>query len=385
MVVSHGKDINMNTDIISKAVMLRHELHEHPELSYNEVWTKSKLMEFIRENSDLEVVDCGKYFYAIYRAEKTDANKGAIAFRADFDALPMEDRIDTPYKSAIPGIAHKCGHDGHAATLCGFAMTLQEIKPNRDIYLIFQHAEETGQGAIEAKQVLLDNPDITEIFAYHNEPCVEENLIRVADGSSNCASVGMSIFLTGSPTHASIPEKGVNPVFSFARIVNELPNLTNPENHKGLILATVVQLDLGECAFGMAASSGVIRMTIRAEYEEELNTLQKSLEIIALEEAEKYGMECRFEFSDVFPETRNHGESVRKVYAAAKKCGYTCETLPLVRGSEDFGWFTKEVPGAIFNIGAGEDWPSVHTFEFDFNDHLIKSGIEMFKALTELA
>lgn len=89
---------------------LRHDLHKHPELSYQEVWTKQKLMDFLTEHTKLELHDGGRYFYAVYRAE--EKKRGAIAFRADFDALPIEDEIDKPYKSCVPGVGHKCGHDG---------------------------------------------------------------------------------------------------------------------------------------------------------------------------------------------------------------------------------------------------------------------------------
>ena len=84
--------------------------------------------------------DCGKYFYAVRRANK-EKNKKAIAFRADFDALPIEDEIDAPYKSIIPGVGHKCGHDGHAAALCGLALELEDMNLERDVYMVFQHAE----------------------------------------------------------------------------------------------------------------------------------------------------------------------------------------------------------------------------------------------------
>ena len=92
------------------AEALRHELHQHPELSYHETWTKQHLMDFLKEHTSLELHDGGKYFYAVYRAPSDCAaagDKKAIAFRADFDALPIEDEIDKPWKSCVPGVGHK--------------------------------------------------------------------------------------------------------------------------------------------------------------------------------------------------------------------------------------------------------------------------------------
>ena len=104
---------------------LRHELHQHPELSYQEIWTKQHLMQFL-----LELHDGEKYFYAVWHAAKP-TEKAAVAFRADFDALPIEDEIDVPYRSCIPGVGHKCGHDGHAAALCGLGLELEALQPDR--------------------------------------------------------------------------------------------------------------------------------------------------------------------------------------------------------------------------------------------------------------
>lgn len=363
------------------AQQLRHELHQHPEMSCQETWTKQHLMDFLKEHTGLELHDGGRYFYAVHRARPENKKRGAIAFRADFDAIPVEDDIDKPYKSCIAGHGHKCGHDGHAASLCGLGLELEDMDTDRDVYMVFQHAEETGQGAAEAKQMLIDNPDIEEIYAYHNQPGVKEGEICISSGAANCASKGMSVFMTGTPTHASQPELGVNPVSALINLAAALPDLADQSKYKGLVLCTVVQLNVGDYAFGVAASRGVLRMTIRAEIEDEMNQLQESIEKLAEKEAKKAGVSLKIEFQDEFPETRNHHESVAKVYAVAEKLGYGVHEIPVIRGSEDFGHFTKLVPGAIMYIGDGEDVPPLHTTAFDFNDSLINYAVEIFKGL----
>ena len=370
----------MNKSNFLKAENLRHEFHKHPELSCEEVWTKGHIIEFLRNNTSLEVVDCGEFLYAVYRA--SDVENSAIAFRADFDALPIEDEIDKPYRSEIPGVGHKCGHDGHTASLCGLALELEELKPERDVYLIFQHAEETGGGARVCRQVLLDHPEISEIYGYHNMPGLKEGTIYVAKDVSNCASKGMSVFLKGTPTHASQPELGKNPAFAFADIIKAIPELIRPEGHKGLLLCTIVQVDIGDCAFGVSASDGVLRMTIRAEYENEMNELQSAIETLAGKLACEGGFEVRFEYQDEFPETRNEAKAVEKVLNACSRLGYeTFVADKPIRGSEDFGEYLKVVPGAFMFVGAGEDAPAFHTSAFDFNDRLIEYTVEMSKAL----
>lgn len=360
---------------------LRHELHQHPELSYQETWTKQHLIDFLRKNTSIEIHDCQRYFYAVRRANKDKCRK-AIAFRADFDALPIEDEIDTPYRSVITGVGHKCGHDGHAAALCGLALELEEMDLNRDVYLVFQHAEETGQGAVEAVDVLIENPDIEEIYAFHNQVALKKGTIYIAKEVSNCASKGMSIFMKGSSTHASIPELGRNPVFALTRTMNGIYDFLDKSNFNGLILCTVVQLEVGKYAFGTAASEGVLRVTIRAEYEEEMDLLQQTIEKIADKEGRNDCLAVRFQYEDIFPETKNDPLARDKVLKAAKELGYsTLVGQEPARGSEDFGYFLKKVPGALFFIGDGEDVPSFHTPGFDFVDEIMVNAVEMFKEL----
>lgn len=369
----------MNRSTLNKAVELRHELHAHPELSGQEVWTKKRLMQFVEVNSGLELYDRGEFFYAVYRSPA--AKRPGIALRADFDALPMEDEITAPYRSQIPGVAHKCGHDGHAATLCALAAELEELAPDRDVTLIFQHAEESGAGAKTCKAVLEEN-DICEVYGYHNQYGEPLGKILTRPETINCASRGMSIRMIGEPTHASLPENGKNPVFALASVVQAIPKIADQSRYRGLLLCTVVQLDLGDHAFGMAASDGVLRYTIRGEYEAELDRLQAELEACARAEAEKYGLQLSFSYEDVFPESRNHVSGVEKVIQAAQDLGYAWEILKEpYKGSDDFGYYTKIKPGAYFFVGMGLETQGHHTAAYDFNDESIPYAVELFKKL----
>lgn len=367
----------MNKKNLEMAIKLRHELHENPELSNQEVWTKQHLIDFIKTNTKLEIVDRGTWFYAIYNAGEGKEN---IAFRADFDAIPVLETCELPYSSKFPGIAHKCGHDGHSATLAAFALEVDQNGADKNIYFLFQHAEETGDGAKECA-TFIEEHNINEIFAFHNMPGFPLNTVAVRDGIMHCASKGMSIYMKGVPTHASIPENGKNPSYAIAEIIKNIPDLIKPENYKGLILCTIVQIDVGQKAFGVAASEGVLRLTLRGQYEEEMNNLQRNIEQITEEQAKIYGLECYFEFDDVFPETKNHEESVDKIKAVCKDLDIKCIDLPdPQRGSEDFGYYTKLTKGAIFIIGNGFG-PGIHTSEYDFNDDIIEMAVKIYKKL----
>lgn len=360
---------------------LRRELHQHPELAHNEKWTKQRLINFLKEHTGLEIVDRDACFYAVYRAGEGKRNVG---FRADFDAVPMEDAIDKPYKSQNPGAGHKCGHDGHSAILCGLAMEVEQMRPDCNVYFFFQHAEEVGGGG-EYSAAIIPELSIDEIFAYHNMGGFEGHVVYLRDGVLNCASKGMTLILTGEQTHASTPELGKNPVFALARIIDRLPAVYEPSRYKGVILCTIVQVDLGQRAFGMSASKGVMRMTVRGEYEEELEQMIKEIEDVTAEECAKDGILWESAFVDTnFPENRNHKESADKIRAAAARLGLKINELPEpMRGSEDFGFHTKLTKGAMFFYGNGIDTPSVHSSGYDFPDEQIPEVVEIFKALLD--
>lgn len=332
----------MKTKNLELCKQLRHDLHQHPELSNQEVWTKQYLISFLKANTSLEIVDRGSWFYAIYHAGKDKKN---IAFRADFDALPMQENLNIPYASQFAGVSHKCGHDGHAASLAGFALEIDQQGSDKNIFILFQHAEETGEGAAHCA-VIIKEYNIEEIFSYHNRSDMIFNSINIIDGTCFCASKGMIIHVEGQPAHASEPEKGTNPAFAIAKIIDTIPGLIAPENNKGMVLCTVIQVDIGERAFGVSASKGDLLLTIRALYETELDKLQKNLEDLAVNQAAKYNLKVSFSYQEAFPETANHKESAEKIRQVCKTKGFKlCEMKEAFRASEDFGHYLKLTKG----------------------------------------
>ncbi len=362
---------------VEMATQLRHELHQHPELPMEEVWTRNHLMEFLRANTKLEVVDRGRWFYAKYSA---GPDRPTIAFRADFDALPVEETCDIPWKSQFPGISHKCGHDGHAATLAGFALEIDRVGADNNIIFIFQHAEEVGMGAKECRAVIPEQ-NVSEVFAFHTMPGIDKGAAYTRVGTTQCASNGVTFFFTGHPSHASMPELGINPAFAISELVLEIPKLIEPSKWKKMVLLTVIYVKVGEPAFGVSPGDGEIGITYRAEDEREMNELTDQLELIAKGLAEKYGLSVRYDYQEAFPETIAHRQSVEKIAAACEKLGIPIIYAPLPgRASEDFGYYTKLVPGAMFHLGSGDGHP-VHTHEFDFPDDQIEPVIKIFKVL----
>ncbi|MDO4620395.1 MAG: amidohydrolase [Lachnospiraceae bacterium] len=373
----------MDQEILEKAVQLRHELHSHPELSMEEAWTKNRLIAFLKEHTSLEIQDRGKWFYAVYRKGGSARN---IAFRADFDAVPVGEPEDlVPYCSCNAGVGHKCGHDGHSSALAAYALDLEKNGADANVFLLFQHAEETGQGAAECLP-FLEEEHIDEIYAVHNMPGLTAGAVAVSEGVVQYASTGMILQFEGRKSHACYPEDGINPSHAIAELILLLEKLRTEQHYRGLTMITIIGVRIGERAFGTNAGEGELLLTIRGEHESELQDLTKRIEQAAKEKAEEHKLRLEISYQDQFADCFNHREAVEKVREAAR-----LEEIPLedlkepFRASEDFGRFTKERPGAIFYVGAGEEHPALHTPDYDFPDELIDVIARMYRRITELS
>ena len=374
----------MNTENRHKIVALRHELHRHPELSMQEQETKKRLITFIKENTQLEVFDRGHWFFVQYLCKKQSAKtqadtKPPIAFRADFAALPiLEDAESLPYASENSGVSHKCGHDGHASALAGLALELDANGADRDVYLIFQHAEEIGRGAQECVS-LIKEKQISEIYGFHNWSGFPKGAVVLRKGVSQCASRGLTIAFTGKKSHASIPEQGKNPSVAIAELILYVQKLLQTAEFAQLVLATIVNVEIGTKDFGISAGEGEISFTLRSALQRELDELEQMIHMQAEKLAVEEGLQISYAYDDPFPETANDAAAIQKVRSAAEKLYFpVVELAEPLRASEDFGYYTKECPGAMFYLGNGEDYPALHTPEYDFRDELMEEAVSLF-------
>ena len=358
----------MNKDNLKKIIRLRHELHKNPELSGNESATKRLLMNFIESETRFAVVDCGKWFYASRYIEGTKAT----AFRADMDALPMDESISIPHASMNPGVSHKCGHDGHCSALCGLALELDAVPLTRSVYLIFQHSEENGQGARECSGLLRER-SISEIYAFHNWSGFPEKSIIVREGVCQCSSAGITLKFEGKASHASTPEKGINPAYAIAELVSEI------ESMRDKVLCTIVNISVGGKNFGISPADGEISLTVRAEHEADMRSAYNKIINRAENLAQEHSLTLTKKTSDYFPETSSDRRCVERVRNAAKNLGLdVIDMAEAIRASEDFGIYTKMIHGAIFYIGNGVDYPDIHTSGYDFNDNILETAVDMF-------
>ena len=361
----------MNQQNLAKIKELRKLLHQNAEPSCQEVKTRAILQQFLKENTSLEIVDRGRWFYAVHR--EGDDLPG-IAFRADFDAII----------AANGQPAHLCGHDGHSAGLAGVALELEGKTFGKNIFLLFQHAEENGAGAIECCD-MLRTEKIQEIYGWHNYSGMPKGAIVLKDGVVMSASMGMTIAFEGRQSHASEPERGINPAFAIARIIDNIDEFIKADQYSGMVLCTVIGTTVGAPTFGVSPSKGELWLTIRAHRDEDLNKLKQRIIDFTQGQCREMGMSCSFSYCDVFPDTTNHKACADKVRQMCQEQSFPLVEMPEPkRGSEDFGHYLKLIPGAFYFIGDGEDHPNLHSQAFEFPDEILERGVESFLALAKM-
>lgn len=367
---------------------LRKELHQIPELSGQETNTAARIAEELKNcNPDHFLQHLGGNGVAALFQAKNGKPKKTILFRAELDAIPVTEKTALEYQSKNKGVMHGCGHDGHMAILIGLARLLEKERPdNVDVWLLFQPAEETGEGAA----ALLDDPefqklDIDQGFALHNLPGFPENSILIKEGPFACASTGFEIDLKGTFSHAAYPGQGLNPVKELTALLMEIEEAMQPfseadSSHKFVI--TFVKM--GERAFGVSPGEASLGVTIRAASDKALDEGVEIIEKTVSRSAKRFEGEVSWSLREPFAATVNNADGVHAVEKAAEKSGFRVTYLdePFA-WSEDFGEFRRRFPVTLFGLGAGEEGPHLHSEKYDFNDALLPAGIEIFRKVVD--
>lgn len=361
----------MNHSYLSMAQALRQKLHAIPEKSMEEYKTKSTLIHFLQKHTSLDIVDQGSWFYARYLVDPQDP---AICFRADYDAVTDADGVSR----------HLCGHDGHASNLAVFGKWITDHKPTKNIILLFQPGEESGEGGKICCDIF-QKENIREIYGFHNIPGYPMGTVLLRKGTFACASTGLCLQFTGKTTHAAHPENGINPAKAVSELILAIDRYINhPQEHKGMILSTVIGIDLGSSSYGVSASEGTLRLTVRAEYYQEFQKLLTYIEDQIQLLQSQYGLTITWEQIETFPSTENDETAIRKLeQVALQKQLPVMELSDPFRWSEDFGWYLQQKPGALLGIGAGEDCPPLHTANYEYRDAITETALILFSSIIE--
>lgn len=362
-------------------IQLRHLLHSQAELSEQEKETNRIVNEWISNtNPDLLIEKIGGYgLAALYKGKQSGKR---VLLRADIDALHIPEPNVMDYLSHHEGVSHKCGHDGHAAILCGVAQKLSQCRPEKgEVVLLFQPAEETGQGA----KAILRDPQFEQIlpdaaYGLHNLPGFEAGQILVRKGCFAAASFGLKLIFDGKTAHASQPETGKNPSELMAVLIHQLEKKRELlKDVKPLTTFVITHAVLGEETFGVAPGHAEIWLTLRSFDDKNLELLADQVIALCQAKAKDYLFDFQFTMHEAFAATNSDDANVTVMENAAK-----CLNLSLghlrepFRWSEDFGRFGAVCPIGFFGLGSGYAQPALHNPEYDFPDAILETGIDMF-------
>jgi len=364
-------------EILPKIREIRHELHTIPELAGEEFKTR----EVLKKQADtLNPIYWQPKIKTdmVFEIPGGDPGK-VIGFRADMDALPLNETSKVPYKSMHSGKMHACGHDGHMSVLMGTAMvarTFQDKLPNT-IRFIFQPGEEVAcMGAELVAKGVCDG--LSAVYGFHNWPGVPTGAVSCKSGIMFAAADSFKVVFTGQGTHGATPENGLNPLIPAADTVLRLQNLhTRYKEELGAVISVcavqggmnsnvipseaIVQ---GTTRYIETATGDAIEASIRDE-------LRKSADTCNVEYSLEYDRKYHIPVINDPDQTKLLHRSVNKVLGDGAYIPAKTHTM----GAEDFAFYLDRVPGCMFWLGAGEDCAPIHSNTFDFNDDSIMTGI----------
>lgn len=371
-------------------IALRHDLHAHPELGFEEHRTAGIVAEWLNRYG-IEV-RTGVAGTGVVGTLYGEAGEGAVVgFRADMDALPIEEQNDLPYRSQNPGRMHACGHDGHTTILLGAAAVLAQLRTELRgaVRFYFQPAEEgvSGAKAMLAEGVLQEMTP-RWVVALHGRPGLPLGSIGIRAGAMMASADTFNIRLKGRGGHAALPHLTDDPIVAGAQMVQALHALVSRESAPSdPIVLSVTQFHAGN-TYNVIPEEAHLAGTVRCLREETRERTRKRMEQVVNTTAQGWHLEGVFEWHEGVPALWNDREVASRI-AQVAEWAFGGEKViwlehPLM-GAEDFAHFARAVPSAMFFLGLG-DIPSWHTACFDFPDEAIALGVEVFVrlALTEV-
>ncbi|MGE7020890.1 M20 metallopeptidase family protein [Solibacillus cecembensis] len=361
----------------TQVVDWRRELHAHPEISFEEY----KTSDFIAERLE-------SFGYKVKRnvggtgliARLDGKQEGPhIAFRADFDALPIEDLKDVSYKSQNNGLSHACGHDGHTASLLGTAKILAEIKQHIKgaITFIFQHAEEKPPGG--AKEMIAQNilKDVDYVFAAHLDSSQPVGQIAVGAGYQMAAVDYFRIDIQGKGGHGAKPHETKDALIIGAELVGSLQKIVSRAiDPLQSAVVTVGQFHAGS-AFNVIANTAMIEGTVRTYKEEIRQLIREKIEKIATGITSAFDATYELDYLFGYPALYNSELETDRVEQILKNTIGEEAIVPQVpsMGAEDFAYFLLEKPGTYIKVGSANENPTTqfshHHGSFDIDERAL--------------
>ena len=374
-------------EIETEMIALRHRLHAHPELGFEE-----------RATSDLVAEYLTTWGYRVTRGLGGTGVVGTLTrgaglrlgLRADMDALPIREATQLPYASRIDGVMHACGHDGHTAMLLAAARCIAGRERFRGtLNLIFQPAEEGLGGARRMiEDGLFEQFPCDAVFAMHNVPGFPAGKIGFCGGPFMASADEVRVRVTGRGGHGAAPQTTVDPIVVCASIVMALQTIVARNvSPQDAAIITVGSIHAGTASNVIPAYAD-LQLSVRALSPDVRALLERRIRETVEGQAASFGAEAEIDYRHTYPVLVNHPEETAFARQIALEWGgpdaLIDEMRPLT-ASEDFAFMLDACPGSYLSIGNGEGEAgcALHNPEYDFNDACLAIGASYWVTLAE--
>jgi amidohydrolase len=348
-------------------VSIRRDFHMHPELSFQEVRTPEKIAEYHKKlGLDVRTKVGGRGVVATLTGGKPGKT---VALRADFDALPIQDAKDVPYKSHVDGVMHACGHDGHTATMLVLAKILSQYKEHIEGNIVFIHqfAEELTPGG--AKPMIEDGclDGVDAIFGTHLWSEFRLGTVGYREGHIMAAADRFDIEVIGKGGHGGIPQDTVDAIVTASQLVCNLQQVVSRKlNPIQSGVVTVGAFHSGK-AFNAVSERAEITGTVRTFQKDVQEKIEEELERVTKHTCLSSDASYQFSFERGYPALWNHSKETQLLTRAAKEVVSEDDVFEMepIMGGEDFAYYLQQVPGTFFFTGAkneeiGANYPHHH-------------------------
>jgi len=375
----------------------RRDLHAHPELGFEELYTARRVTEALRVCGVDEIHEgIGKTgVVAVIKGRQHSSGK-MLGLRADMDALPMMEHNDFAWKSGKPGLMHGCGHDGHTTMLVGAARYLAETR-NFDgtAVLIFQPGEEGYAGAkAMIEDGLFERFPVDAVYGMHNWPAMRPGTIGINPGPMMAAADRITIEITGRGGHGAHPYQTVDPVLVAAHIITAVQSIVSrnvkPVDSAVISLCAMRAGDMG--AMSVIPGSATLVGTVRTFSPAVQTLVERRLNEMCHAVAMGFGATATVLYERMYPATLNTAPEAHFAADVAQSLvgrDHVVRDLEPSMGAEDFSFMLQVKPGAYMRIGQGEENGVgscfLHNSRYDFNDDILSLGSALHANLVEQA
>ena len=363
------------------------DLHQHPELGFEEIRTskivQQKLSEFGVDELHPEIGKTG--VVAIINGKNNDGR--TIGVRADMDALPIEETTNLNYSSKTPGKMHACGHDGHTTMLLGAAKHLCETRNFKGkAILIFQPAEEGLGGARKMlEEGLFKKFPCDEIYGIHNSPNGRHGEVSICQGKAMAGAAFFDVTINAKGSHAAMPHQSIDPIIISSTLVSQMQTIISRNIHPlENVVLSITQVHAGS-AYNVIPESAILAGTIRYFSDEAYSLVEDRFKTICQGLEKTYGVEINIDLRNTFDVLYNDSKLSEQYMDAAEKIvgkDNIIRNATPATGSEDFADMLKHVKGAYCRIGHSGTEP-LHSPKFVFDTNIIPIGASILATLVE--